>query len=123
MARIIGIYNADGGLRGEVAYILGHMVGVAECALCDITHSPIRKKKAWIEVEGRLVGEGHDLGLRHRNETTDAEAQASAGREPCVIIEGDDGQLSMIMDWNDLSVAEGSVETFERILRSKLLMY
>ena len=123
VARIIGIYNADGGLRGEIAYVLGHMVGAVECALCDITHSPIRKKKAWKEMETRLAGEGHDIVLRHRNETTDAEAQASVGREPCVLIEGDDGQLSMIMDWNDLSVADGSVQTFERILRSKLLMY
>ena len=124
MARLIGIYNADGGLRGEIAYVLGHLVGVAECALCDITHSPIRKKKAWNEVEQRLAEDlGHQMVLRHRNETTEAEAKASAGREPCVLIEGDDGSLSMILDWNDLKAASGSVEVFERILRSKLLMY
>lgn len=123
MARIIGVYNADGGLRGELAYVLGHMVGAVECALCDITHSPIRKKKAWKKMEERFVGEGHEIVLRHRNDTTEAEHHASSGREPCVLIESDDGQLAMIMDWNDLSVAEGSVETFERILRSKLLMY
>ena len=124
MARLIGIYNADGGLRGEIAYLLGHMVGTAECALCDITHSPFRKKRAWKEMEERLVEElGHEMVLRHRNETTEAEAKASAGREPCVLIEGDDGNLSMIVDWNDLRVADGSVEVFERILRSKLLMY
>lgn len=29
----------------------------------------------------------------------------------------------MIMDWNDLTVAKGKLEVFERILRSKLLMY
>ena len=123
MARIIGVYNADGGLRGELAYVFGHMVGAAECALCDITHSPVRKKKAWKEMEARLADEGHDIVLRHRNDTTEAEHQASSGREPCVLIESADGQLGMIMDWNDLSAAEGRVETFERILRSKLLMY
>lgn len=124
MSRLIGIYNADGGLRGEVAYFLGRLVGVAECALCDITHSPIRKKKEWKEFEQRLAADlGHDFVLRHRNETTEAEARASAGREPCVLIEGDDGNLSMIVDWNDLQAADGSVETFEKILRSKLLMY
>lgn len=124
MARLIGVYNADGGLRGEIAYLLGHLVGTAECALCDITHSPLRKKKSWIAMEERLAEElGHHIVLRHRNETTPAEAKASAGREPCVLIEGDDGNLSMILDWNDLSAADGSVEVFERILRSKLLMY
>jgi len=124
VARLIGIYNADGGLRGEIAYLLGHLVGTAECALCDITHSPLRKKTAWKEMEARLADElGHEMVLRHRNETTEAEAKASAGREPCVLIEGDDGNLSMILDWNDLQASDGSVEVFERILRSKLLMY
>lgn len=124
MARLIGVYNADGGLRGELSYLLGHLVGTAECALCDITHSPLWKKKAWTEMEQRLATElGHEMVLRHRNETTEAEARASAGREPCVLIEGDDGQLSMILDWNDLKAAAGRVDVFERILRSKLLMY
>lgn len=124
MAQLIGIYNADGGLRGELAYFFGHLVGAAECALCDITHSLIRSKKEWKELEARLEQElGHTFVLRHRNETTEAEQLASAGREPCVLIQGDDGNLSMIADWNDLKVANGSVEAFERILRSKLLMY
>lgn len=124
MAKLIGIYNADGGWRGELAYVLGHLVGVAECALCDITHSPIRKKKAWKDMEKRIADDlGHQIVLLHRNETNEAQRSASAGREPCVLIEGDDGGLSMIVDWNDLKVANGSVEVFERILRSKLLMY
>jgi hypothetical protein len=29
----------------------------------------------------------------------------------------------MIVDWNDLEMAGGDIERFERILRSKLLMY
>lgn len=124
VARLIGVYNADGGVRGELAYFFGHLVGVAECALCDITHSPIRKKKEWKALEQRLLADlGHEFVLRHRNETSEAEAKASEGREPCVLIEGEDGSLSMILDWNDLHAADGSVETFERILRSKLLMY
>ena len=42
--RLIGVYDADGGLRGELAYVLGHLAGRAECALCDITHSAVRKE-------------------------------------------------------------------------------
>jgi len=124
ISRLIGIYNADGGLRGELAYFFGHLVGVAECALCDITHSPVRKKKEWKEFEVRLENDlGHEFVLLHRNETNDAQKKASAGREPCVLIESDDGSLSMIADWNDLEAAKGDVQVFERILRSKLLMY
>jgi hypothetical protein len=29
----------------------------------------------------------------------------------------------MIVDWNDLEMAAGDITRFERILRSKLLMY
>jgi len=29
----------------------------------------------------------------------------------------------MIADWNDLALAHGDIPTYERILRSKLLMY
>lgn len=124
VARLIGIYNADGGLRGEVAYFLGHLIGTAECALCDITHSPVRKKKQWVEMERRLLEElGHEFVLLHRNETTEKQREASAGREPCVLWESEDGDLSMIVDWNDLRLADGDVDSFERILRSKLLMY
>lgn len=45
IVRYTGIYNADGGLVGEVRYVVGHLLGTAECALCDITHSPVRRKR------------------------------------------------------------------------------
>ena len=32
--RLVGVYDADGGIRGEVAHVLGHLVGRTECALC-----------------------------------------------------------------------------------------
>ena len=48
---------------------------------------------------------------------------ASAGREPCVLIEGENGGYAMIADWNDLELAAGDMATFEKILLSKLLMY
>jgi hypothetical protein len=66
---------------------------------------------------------GHDLVLVHRNQRTAEQLAASAGREPCVLIDDGSGVLSMIMDWNDLDLAAGDVAKFEQILRSKLLMY
>jgi hypothetical protein len=49
-----GIYNADGGLVGEVRYVVGHLLGTAACALCDITHSPVRRKPEWDRFVARL---------------------------------------------------------------------
>jgi hypothetical protein len=61
--------------------------------------------------------------LVHRNERTETQRAASEGREPCILIEDDAGQLSMILDWTDLKLAKGSVSEFERAVRAKLLMY
>ena len=54
--RIVGVYDADGTWRGEVAYWIGARLGRAYCALCEITHSPFREKTRWKEcAEGMPV--------------------------------------------------------------------
>ncbi len=124
MRKLIGVYNANGGFAGEIAYFFGHLIGIQSCTLCDVTHSPVRKKSQWRDLEQRLQDDlGYQIVLVHKNERTPEQHLASAGREPCVLIEDDEGQLSMIMDWNDLKLSKGDVTTFEKILRSKLLMY
>jgi len=124
MRKLIGVYNADGGLASELAYFFGHLVGVRQCTLCDITHSPVRKKAQWKALETRLREElGYEFLLVHKNERTPEQLEASEGREPCVLIQDDSGDISMIMDWNDLKFSRGNVSSFEEILRAKLLMY
>lgn len=66
---------------------------------------------------------GHSFDLVYRNTRSDKEKAASSGREPCILLEGDDSSLSMVADWNDLQLAAGDVASFERILLAKLLMY
>lgn len=122
--KLIGVYNADGGLVGELTYFFGHLVGVRDCKLCDITHSPFAMKREWKSFESRLKAEmGIEWELVHRNERSEAQRVASEGREPCVLIEDGSGRLSMILDWTDLKLAKGSVADFERAVRAKLLMY
>ena len=121
---LIGVYKADGGLVGEVSYFLGHLVGVKECSLCDITHSPIMKKKAFKEFEARLRAErGIDIRLVHMNERTEAELAASQGREPCVLLEYEDGSMSMFLDYEELKAAGGKVRSFEKLVESRLNIY
>ena len=45
--KLYGIYHADGGLVGELAYIFGKYTGNVHCSLCDITHNKIKMKKEW----------------------------------------------------------------------------
>jgi hypothetical protein len=97
--RLIGVYNADGGVVGELKYFFGHLIGIAKCELCDITHSLIQRKSSWDRLASELKTEyGLDFALEHLNERSEAENKASAGREPCVLAEYPDGSLGMFLD-------------------------
>jgi hypothetical protein len=121
--RLIGIYKADGGLLGEVSYLVGHLIGTRECSLCDITHSPLRKKTEFKEFEKRLqAGLGVGFRLLHMNERSDKELAASLGQEPCVLLENADGSIELFLDSEELKTATGQVAAFEVLVRSKLGM-
>jgi glutaredoxin len=121
---LIGIYKADGGILGELSYFFGHLVGVRSCSLCDITHSPIKKKNDFKAFEKRLLEErGIAFRLVHMNERTEAELVASAGREPCVLLQYEDGSISMFLDFVELKTSKGSVRSFEKLVESRLNIY
>ena len=80
------VYDADGGIVGEARYVVGHLLGRAECALCDITHGPVRRKQDFDRLVAELAAEGHRVEVHHRNEQRDGQADASAGRLPCVLV-------------------------------------
>ena len=44
---LVGVYDAEGSLRGELTYWVGARLGRAHCALCDITHSTFRERDSW----------------------------------------------------------------------------
>lgn len=52
--RLIGIYNAEGTLRGEITYWVGARLGRAHCSLCDITHGAVKKRSDWQACEDGL---------------------------------------------------------------------
>ncbi len=123
-ATLIGVYKADGGILGEVSYFLGHLIGLRECNLCDITHSPIKKNSEFKEFEKTLLQQhGIQMKLVHMNERTDAELAASKGREPCVLLQYPDGSISMFLDYVELKAASGSVSSFAKLVESRLSIY
>jgi hypothetical protein len=122
--RLTGVYNANGGIMGELAYVLGHLVGARECNLCDITHSPIRKKSEFKELEKTLKSEFElEFRLVHLNERSARELKASEGRAPCVLLEYSDGSHSMFLDNVELKACDGRVSSFEKLVRSRLDFY
>tara|TARA_Y100001935_G_scaffold16162_1_gene12013 strand:+ start:188 stop:565 length:378 start_codon:yes stop_codon:yes gene_type:complete len=116
MDTLYGVYNADGGIMGELAYVWGKIRGTAHCALCDITHRGVSKKKQWKEYEERI---SVPIELLHINEQEEALAQFTEGKTPCVV--GDySGELKMVMNAEDLEECGKSVEKFESFI-SKII--
>ena len=121
---LIGIYKADGGVAGELAYFFGHLIGVRSCSLCDISHSPIKKKSSFKALEQHLqLEQGILVRLIHLNERNSRELKASEGREPCMLLEYPDGSMSMFLDSSDLKALSGSVSSFKKLVTSRLDLY
>lgn len=101
ITRIVGVYDADGGLRGELAYIAGKLAG-RHCSLCDITHSPVRRRREWDAYVSTMPV---PFDVVHRNERTPVITAATAGREACVVAVCDDGQVVFLLSNDDLARA------------------
>lgn len=116
--RLVGVYDADGGIVGEARYVVGHLLGRTECALCDITHSAVRRKGSWV----RLVDELQvPLVAVHRNEIPSELADVVApGRLPAVYAVLADGSAVELIGREELRALDGSVEGFGALVRGRL---
>ena len=121
---LIGVYNADGGIVGELTYFFGHLIGVRSCTLCDISHSPIMKKASFKALERHLLEE-HGILVRmiHLNERNEREQKASEGRVPCMLLEYPDQSISMFLDSTDLTALSGNVASLKKLILSRLDLY
>jgi hypothetical protein len=105
---LVGVYHANGGLRGELAYALGKLRGTAHCGLCDISHGGLRRKPEWDVLPQRL---GVPLRVVHLNERTEEVARASAGHTPCVLA-GTPSGLVVLLGPDELDRLSGDVDAF-----------
>jgi hypothetical protein len=117
VSALVGVYDADGGLLGEAAYVWGRLRGTRHCSLCDITHSPLRRKPAWDALVGDL---GLPVDLLHLNELPADVAEAVRGSGAPVVLARTDAGLTVLLDAAELEQAAGSVQGFATLLRSKL---
>lgn len=118
ITRLIGVYNADGGLLGEARYVVGHLLGLTSCSLCDITHSPIRRKPEWDAMVALLPT---PLTVLHKNELEpDLEAWLGGKTLPLVVGITDAGAFSVVLDPPALESADGSVAQFATLLAESL---
>lgn len=102
--RLIGVYNADGTLRGELAYWVGARLGRAHCALCDITHSSIRERPDW-----RACRDGLPVPFDtyHLDDQPGDVRAMLAGSAPAVVAQTDHGHV-VLLEAAELDACRGA---------------
>jgi hypothetical protein len=117
ITELIGVYDADGGLLGEAAYVWGKVRGTRHCSLCDITHGTVRRKPEW---DRMVEGLGTPVDLVHLNEmppdVRDAVAECGA---PVVLARTADG-VHPVVRADELDTLGGSVERLGVLLRERI---
>ncbi|MSX02458.1 MAG: hypothetical protein F2813_04770 [Actinobacteria bacterium] len=96
---LVGVYNADGTLSGELRYWLGARIGRAHCALCEITHGTFREKEEWKRVSGELPVPFEAVHLDERSPEVEA---ASGEQTPCVVASVGGGGFELLLSAEQL---------------------
>lgn len=104
--RLVGVYNADGTIRGELAYFVGVRLGRAHCALCDITHGRVHERPEWQSCRNGLPV---PFDTYHRNDQPAAVRELVGHELPAVVAETNGG-LRALLGPADLAACGASPE-------------
>jgi hypothetical protein len=114
---LLGVYDADGGIRGELTYVWGRWRGTAHCSLCDLTHTTWRRKQEWDELVSRVPV---PLRVAHRNELDPAERAAATGQPLPLLLGRDAAGWRPVVGADRLDSLAGDLAGFETVLRELL---
>ncbi len=104
--RLVGVYDADSTLRGELAYWVGARLGRRHCSLCDITHGSVRQRPEWKTCQAGLPV---PFDTYHRNDQPNTIRAASGGHAPVVVAETDAGHV-LLLTARELDACDGSID-------------
>ena len=121
--RLIGVYDADGSLRGELAYWIGARLGRRHCSLCDITHGSVKERPEWQQCR---TGLPVPFDTFHRDDQPVNVREISHGVLPTVIAETETGFV-VLLGPAALKECEGSpirlIDAISRAARAGDLMW
>jgi hypothetical protein len=117
VARLIGVYDADGSILGELSYFVQARIGRAHCDLCDITHGRVRERADWRAARGRL---DVPFATFHRDDQPEAVRTAVAGAAPVVVAELTDGEIVPLLARDGLARCDGSPDRLVDAVRAAL---
>lgn len=110
---MVGVYDAEGSLSGEISYWVGARLGLRHCALCDITHGLVRPKEEW---RRHLESLDVDFTAVHLDEREPVVETASLGKEPCVVAVREDGSAEVVINREQLDSCEGKPARLAELL-------
>lgn len=103
--RLIGVYDADGTVRGELAYWIGARLGRAHCSLCDITHGLVRERDDWKACRSELPV---PFDTYHRDDQPSSVRSATRDAAPTVVAELEGGAIVVLLGAVELDRCDGS---------------
>ncbi len=106
IVRLVGVYDADSTVRGELAYWVGARLGRRHCSLCDITHGSVRRRPEWKACQ---AGFPVPFDTFHRNDQPDTIRTAARGQAPVVVAETEAGPVLLLAP-DDLDGCKGSID-------------
>lgn len=106
IVRLVGVYDADSTLSGELSYWVGARLGRRHCSLCEITHGAIRQRPEWKTCQAGLPV---TFETYHRNDQPDPVRAAAGGQSPVVVAETDTGHVVLLAP-SELDACDGSID-------------
>lgn len=116
LTELIGVYDADSTLMGEVSYWINARLGRTHCSLCEITHGLFTVKKEWSECRRSLAVPFHTY---HRDDAPSDVLAVAGGRFPLVIGRTEAG-LRILLGPEELETFGGSTVRFAEWLTTTL---
>jgi hypothetical protein len=116
ITELIGVYDADSTIWGEMSYWIGARIGRRHCSLCDITHGTFTKKKDWTQCVSSL-----DVPFTtfHRNDAP-RDVIAAAQEHFPIVLARRDGNLEVVLSDDELRSFNGSVGRMSEFLQTLL---
>ena len=123
IVRLIGVYDAEGTLRGEVAYWIGARLGRRHCSLCEVTHGLFTEKNEWRSCRDGLPV---PFDTYHRDDQPPQIRVISENQAPVVVAETTTGHV-VLLDGQRIEEADGDphqlVELIERAVNERSLLW
>lgn len=123
IVRLIGVYDAEGTLRGEAAYWIGARLGRRHCSLCEVTHGLFTEKNEWRSCRDGLPV---PFDTYHRDDQPPQIRVISENRAPVVVAETTTGHV-VLLDGQRIEEADGDphqlVELIEKAVNERSLLW